>query len=354
MSSGPGSYTGLRIGLSTAKGVAYARNVPLIAVPTLQLITVGPLLYDDDMPDDALLVPMIDARRMEVYAAVYDRALHTVREVGADIVTADTYREWLDRAPVYFMGDGAEKCKAVDRSTPMPVLSTTCIRWRATWLRSPNAPFSKDVSWMWPISRPFYSQGISNVFAQKTVLTRSVSMEYNTQKAPVRMKAYGREVQLMVEHALTLSDRAERTAYAARIVDTMRIVSRQPADSREVNEKLWNHLAQLTDYALDIDWPVEVDRAPAAAQAERLTYPTHRLRFRHYGHLLQTWMNRIADEPDAEVRARQLCDLAARMQLNLAEMRGGATEIERLAKDIDFCTEGRIPSAEVMRALQPS
>jgi hypothetical protein len=65
-------------------------------------------------------------------------------------------------------------------------------------------------------------------------------------------------------------------------------------------------------------------------------------------------MNRIADEPDAEVRARQLCDLAARMQLNLAEMRGGATEIERLAKDIDFCTEGRIPSAEVMRALQPS
>ena len=82
-------------------------------MPTLQLITVGPLLYDDDMPDDALLVPMIDARRMEVYAAVYDRALHTVREVGADIVTADTYREWLDRAPVYFMGDGAEKCKAV-------------------------------------------------------------------------------------------------------------------------------------------------------------------------------------------------------------------------------------------------
>ena len=77
-------------------------------------------------------------------------------------------------------------------------------------------------------------------------------MEYNTQKAPVRMKAYGREVQLMVEHALTLSDRAERTAYAARIVETMRIVSRQPADSREVNEKI-----------------VEPPR------------PTHRLRARH-------------------------------------------------------------------------
>lgn len=80
VSSGPGSYTGLRIGLSTAKGVAYARNVPLIAVPTLKLITVGPLLYDDEMPDNALLVPMIDARRMEVYAAVYDRALKPLRD----------------------------------------------------------------------------------------------------------------------------------------------------------------------------------------------------------------------------------------------------------------------------------
>ena len=105
ISSGPGSYTGLRIGTSVAKGVAYGRNVPLITVPTL--------LFDDDMPEDALLVPMIDARRMEVYAAVYDRALRPLREVQPDIVTADTYKEWLDRAPVYFMGNGAEKCKTV-------------------------------------------------------------------------------------------------------------------------------------------------------------------------------------------------------------------------------------------------
>ena len=168
-------------------------------------------------------------------------------------------------------------------------------------------------------------------------------MQYNTQKAPVRMKAYGREVQLMVEHALTLTDRAERTAYAARI-----------ADSQEVNEKLWHHLAQLTDYALDIDWPVEVERASAAQRAERLPYPAHRLRFRHYGHLLQTWMDRLVEETDTEERARLLRRLAARMQRNLAEVRGGAVEAERLAKDIDFCTEGRISTAEVLRALQTS
>ena len=113
VSSGPGSYTGLRIGVATAKGVAYGRNVPLIAGPTLKLITVPTLLYRDDLEDDALLVPMIDARRMAVYAAVYDRALRRLREVQADIVEASTYAEWLDRGPVYFMGNGAEKCKDV-------------------------------------------------------------------------------------------------------------------------------------------------------------------------------------------------------------------------------------------------
>ena len=113
VSQGPGSYTGLRIGVSMAKGVAYGRGVPLVAVPTLELLCVPVLLYREDIPDEALFVPMIDARRMEVYAAVYDRALHPLRAVQADIVEADTYKEWLDRGPVYFFGDGAAKCKAV-------------------------------------------------------------------------------------------------------------------------------------------------------------------------------------------------------------------------------------------------
>ena len=87
--------------------------MPLLAVSTLQLLCVPVLLRHDDLPEDALLVPMIDARRMEVYAAVYDRALREVRPTGADIVDADTYRAYLDEHPVYFFGDGAEKCQAV-------------------------------------------------------------------------------------------------------------------------------------------------------------------------------------------------------------------------------------------------
>jgi len=110
VSRGPGSYTGLRIGVSMAKGICYARNLPLIAVPTLELLAVPVLLGHEELPDDALLCPMLDARRMEVYAAVYDRALRPVRGIQADVVDADTYRPWLDEHPVYFFGNGAAKC----------------------------------------------------------------------------------------------------------------------------------------------------------------------------------------------------------------------------------------------------
>lgn len=113
VSCGPGSYTGLRIGVSTAKGLCYGRDLRLISIPTLELLCVPVLLYHDDLPDDALLCPMLDARRMEVYAAVYDRALCAVRKVGADVVMADTYAAFLDQRPVYFFGDGAAKCKEV-------------------------------------------------------------------------------------------------------------------------------------------------------------------------------------------------------------------------------------------------
>ncbi len=109
VSCGPGSYTGLRIGVSMAKGVCFGRDLKLIAVPTLELLCV-PVLLHKELPDDAVLCPMLDARRMEVYAGLYERSLRPVRDVQADVVTADTYRQWLDQRPVYFFGNGAAKC----------------------------------------------------------------------------------------------------------------------------------------------------------------------------------------------------------------------------------------------------
>ena len=129
VSCGPGSYTGLRIGVSMAKGICYGRDLKLIAVPTLELLCVPVLLRELTSPSpseggesgsspseglgEALLCPMLDARRMEVYAALYDRALKVVRPVGADVVTADTYKQWLDEHPIYFFGNGAMKCREI-------------------------------------------------------------------------------------------------------------------------------------------------------------------------------------------------------------------------------------------------
>ena len=112
VSCGPGSYTGLRIGVSMAKGICYGRNVPLIGLPTLEVLSVPVLLYHD-LPEDALLCPMLDARRMEVYSAVYDRALNQVKPVSAEIIDENSYADILTRKPVVFFGNGAGKCRDV-------------------------------------------------------------------------------------------------------------------------------------------------------------------------------------------------------------------------------------------------
>ena len=113
VSCGPGSYTGLRIGVSMAKGVCYGRQLKLLAVPTLELLCVPVLLeHADELEEDALLCPMIDARRMEVYAQIFDRSLKEVRPIQADIVDENTYLSFLERGPVYFFGNGAAKCMA--------------------------------------------------------------------------------------------------------------------------------------------------------------------------------------------------------------------------------------------------
>lgn len=109
VSCGPGSYTGLRIGVSMAKGICYGRGIKLVAVPTLELLAV-PVLLEHDIEEGALLCPMLDARRMEVYAGIYDRALNEVRPVLADVVDAVTYKEYLEKGKVYFFGNGACKC----------------------------------------------------------------------------------------------------------------------------------------------------------------------------------------------------------------------------------------------------
>ncbi len=110
VSGGPGSYTGLRIGVSTAKGLAYGFNIPLIALSTLQIITQMAVKTIDSPDKKSLFCAMIDARRMEVYAAFYNLEGILVRAIAADIIDEQSYTELLDNHTVYCFGNGAAKC----------------------------------------------------------------------------------------------------------------------------------------------------------------------------------------------------------------------------------------------------
>jgi tRNA threonylcarbamoyladenosine biosynthesis protein TsaB len=107
VSKGPGSYTGLRIGVSSAKGLSYALNKPLIAIDTLES------LAHQVKANDGFIVPMLDARRMEVYSAIYNSKLELNREIKAEILTEESFRELLKTDKVYFIGNGVEKTKGL-------------------------------------------------------------------------------------------------------------------------------------------------------------------------------------------------------------------------------------------------
>ena len=117
VSEGPGSYTGLRVGVSTAKGLAFGAGIPLLAVGTLDILAeeaVGAghdVIASSDRP--SFVIPMIDARRMEVYTAVYNREGRRLTEIEAKVIGPDSFAEYLGEGPVLFIGDGALKCKDV-------------------------------------------------------------------------------------------------------------------------------------------------------------------------------------------------------------------------------------------------
>jgi tRNA threonylcarbamoyladenosine biosynthesis protein TsaB len=123
VSSGPGSYTGLRIGVSTAKGLCFGLNIPLIGVPTLQ--SLAHAAYKLRSSEHHFLCPMIDAKRMEVYAEVYDEQLNVIRPVQPVLIDSTSFAELLTGHPVLFFGDGSTKCKGM--------------------LRHPNAVFLDDL-----------------------------------------------------------------------------------------------------------------------------------------------------------------------------------------------------------------
>ena len=121
VSIGPGSYTGLRIGLSMAKGLCMALNVPLIGVSTLKLLVTKAMFMPESWSGEELFFPMIDARRMEVYGGVYDFGLNEILTPGAIILNEDLLKDLFLEKKIYLLGDGCDKAKSV--------LTSTNLRW---------------------------------------------------------------------------------------------------------------------------------------------------------------------------------------------------------------------------------
>lgn len=120
VSKGPGSYTGLRIGVSVAKGIAYASSIPLIGIETTISMFRGIAgnlneRYGADM--NTLFCPMLDARRMEIYYAIYDAAGNTVKDISAEIITENSFSNIPESQKIIFFGDGSAKCKEVIKRT---------------------------------------------------------------------------------------------------------------------------------------------------------------------------------------------------------------------------------------------
>lgn len=132
VSIGPGSYTGLRIGLSLAKGLAFSLGVPLIGVSTLKILAVKAMFRNFNFTGEEILAPMIDARRMEVFTGAYDFALNALEGPGPMILDENSYGTLLAEREVWFMGDGAEKAKEIIKSP------------NAHWMDGLN-PMAKDM-----------------------------------------------------------------------------------------------------------------------------------------------------------------------------------------------------------------
>lgn len=131
VSAGPGSYTGLRIGVSEAKGLAFGLQKPLIAIPTLKAMCCQVMFRSDFMMDEGdLYCPMIDARRMEVYYALYDQALGEVRPASAEVVDEQFLHDVLDQHVVHFFGDGADKCQSVITHPNARFVKEICVQAR--------------------------------------------------------------------------------------------------------------------------------------------------------------------------------------------------------------------------------
>lgn len=170
-------------------------------------------------------------------------------------------------------------------------------------------------------------------------------LDYNTQRDPLMMPEYGREIQKMVDYAVTLTDRAERQSCAEAIVRMMGTKVPHLHENSDFERTLWDHLYLMSHKVLDIEWPFDVSEAEKIlSKPEPMTLPgkTDRVHLRHYGHLVEAMFAKLKEMPEGEERDELVRVTANQMKRDLTTWGHGSMDDERVAADLERFTEGRI------------
>lgn len=169
--------------------------------------------------------------------------------------------------------------------------------------------------------------------------------DYNSLRKKLIQPEYGRCVQQMVEHALTITDRDKRQQCAETIVALMARMQEKHNNEDDFYQKLWNHLAAISEYKLDIDYPVEIQRADERPEiTKHLPYEQHRIQKRHYGYLLEQLVAQLGemDDSDADKKEELTVLVANQMKRSLANWNKNVLDDNRVAEDLAQYTDGKI------------
>lgn len=168
-------------------------------------------------------------------------------------------------------------------------------------------------------------------------------LDYNTQREKLVLPEYGREIQKMVNHCMTIPDREERLRCAYTIIDTMELVSPQVLQTDNYRQKLWDQLALISDFKLDIDWPVDVSKVKVMSEKPQpIHYEMSDIPARHYGKLVFELFAKLKTMEPCKERDQLAAITANQMKRDLMQWGHGLSDDEKVADDLARFTDGKI------------
>lgn len=181
-------------------------------------------------------------------------------------------------------------------------------------------------------------------------------MEYNTQRKKLILPVYGRNVQSMVDYTMTIPDRTQRLHCAEKIVEIMAGMYPKGNQRTDLVQMLWDHLAYMSNYQLDIDWPFEITKVTEEEKPAPMPYPMNRISLRHYGHLTESLIAEVKEMEDSPKRDALIGLLTNQMRKNLyySNANRNAMNNKRISDDLYRLSEGKIDVDEtLMKFSQP-